>query len=278
MSPIVHDEALSEAAREINDALPEDQFVVDVSGYEGPLHLLLDLARRQKVDLLQVSILELSEQYLAFIMEARRHRIDLAADYLLMASWLAYLKSRLLLPEAPKAEGENAPESADLARRLSFRLARLEAMRQAIAALKLRDVTGRDVFVRGLPEQARVTRNRRCSTSLHDLMKAFGDIHARKSNKRSHVVYRQPVLALESARKTLKTLAPRLDDWQSISGLERPDGEPDDTPRKSILASYFAAALELTRDRAIDVRQDRPLSDVMVKRHDGGEDTPLAAE
>lgn len=273
----IQDEALREASREVEDAAPDDIFVVDIHGYEGPLHLLLDLSRRQKVDLLQVSILDLAEQFLDFIIEAKTNRIDLAADYLLMAAWLAYLKSKLLLPKLDK-DSDVEPEAEGMARRLSFRLARLEALREAAIALNALDITGRDVFVRGMPEKIRIETKTKYKASIFDLMKAFGNIQTRKTRERSHIVRRQPVLALENARKSLKKIAPQLDDWAAIQGFEAPSDEPEETPRKSVTASYFAAALELTRDRAVDLRQDAAMSDVYIRSTKSGTNTPQAAE
>ncbi len=276
MSARIQDDSLREASREVEDASPEDIFNVDIQGFEGPLHLLLELSRRQKVDLLQVSILQLAEQFLDFIIEARSKRIDLAADYLLMAAWLAYLKSKLLLPKLEIAS-DDEPEAEGMARRLSFRLARLEAMREAATDLNALDVTGRDVFVRGIPERITVKKHTKYDASMFDLMKAFGDIQGRKTRTRSHIVHKQPVLALESARKSLKAIVPKLDDWATIHGFEAPKGEAEDTPKRSITASYFAAALELTRDREVDLRQDAAMSDVYVRRAQSGPDLPQAA-
>ena len=249
----------------LTDAAPDDQFLVDVAGYEGPLHLLLDMARRQKVDLVHVSILELAEQYLVFILESKSMRIDLAADYLLMASWLAWLKSRLLLPK-PETKAEDGVDGNELARRLAYRLKRLEAMRKGGRALQTGDVTGRDVFVRGAPEKAKIVRKTSYKANTYDLMKAFGDIQVRRSKKRRHIVQRQPVLTLDTARKSLKQMTPQLDDWQSVQSLGKPEKEPEDTPVRSVLASYLSAALELTRDHAVEVRQDRPMSEVYIRR------------
>ena len=258
-------QSLRDVSRKAEEASPDEIFLIDIHGYEGPLHLLLDLARSQKVDLLHVSISQLAEQFLDFIVEAKSKRIDLAADYLLMASWLAYLKSKLLLPKLDRDENVE-PETEGMARRLAFRLARLEAMRQASEDMNKLDITGRDVFVRGRPEQMQISKKNTYNASIYDLMKAFGNIQSRKATVRSHVVRRQPVLALESARKTLKKIAPKLDDWAAIQGFVPPSDEPDETPKSSITASYFAAALELTRDRAVDLRQDVALSDVYVRR------------
>lgn len=267
MSGAMNDHDLAQAAHNASDASPEDAFCIDVQGFEGPLHLLLELARKQKVDLLEVSVLELAEQYLDFILAAQDKRIDLAADYLLMAAWLAFLKSKLLLPRPPKAD-EAAQDGEPLAKRLAFRLARLDAMRGAVKALNEGDLTGRDVFVRGMPEQSKIIKQNTYDTSLYDLMGAFAGIQNRKSLKRKHVVHRQPVLALENARDELKAISKDLDDWKAIQSLPAPKEEPGETPRKSVVASFFAAALELTRDRAVDLRQDRPMSDVYVRRAD----------
>ena len=260
------DETLSNASGRAADAAVEEQLLVDVAGYEGPLHLLLELARKQKVDLIHVSILELAEQYLEFILDAKSKRIDLAADYLLMASWLAWLKSKLLLPKQEPQGVSEESDGDDAARRLAFRLKRLEALRDAGKTLQQGDVLGRDVFRRGAPEQARVITKARYDASLYDLMKAFGDIAVRKSKTRRHVVRRLPVFSLDDARKSLKKMTPELEDWTSVQSIERPANEPEDTPRRSVLASYLSAALELTRDREVEVRQDLPMSDVYVRK------------
>lgn len=275
--PSTHDQSLRDASLKAEEAAADELFLVDIHGFEGPLHMLLELARKQKVDLLQVSILQLAEQFLDFILEAKTNRIDLAADYLLMASWLAYLKSKLLLPKLDNNE-DVEPEAEGMARRLAFRLARLEAMRNASDEMSHLDITGRDVFLRGMTEQIQINKKTTYKASIYDLMKAFGNIQSRKSKVRSHVVRRQPVLALESARKSLKKIAPKLDDWAAIQGFEPPKDEPDETPRKSVTASYFAAALELTRDRAVDLRQDAALSDVYVRRANTSRETRRAAE
>ena len=253
------------ASHEIGEVSPEELFSVSIDGFEGPLHLLLELARRQKVDLLHVSILQLAEQYLAFILEAKTRRIDLAADYLLMASWLAYLKSRLLLPAPEKRRNDNEADGDAMARRLAFRLARLEALRSSMKDLRRGDVTGRDVFLRGLPEKARVIRQPRCSASLYDLITSFADIQGRRAVRRSHIVRRQPVLSLENARKSLRKMAEDLKEWRSIRSFDLPEGEAVDTPGRSVTASYFTAALELAREHAVDLRQDSPQSDVLVR-------------
>ncbi len=252
------DEAISidVLSAEAGEAEADDVFCVDTDVYEGPLHLLLELARRQKVDLLQVSILTLAEQYLEFIQEAKASRIDLAADYLLMAAWLAYLKSRLLLPRPEKPENEGA-DSEDMAQRLAFRLKRLDAMRDAAKELMGGPILGERVFLRGDPEQPRVVKHTEYDTSLWHLMQAFGGIRARKTKAAPHRIEKQFVLPLESARQSLKSLSTELKEWASLDVIrgQLRNIEPD-LPTRSVTASVFSAALELTRDGDVDMRQD----------------------
>lgn len=239
-----------------DDVEPEEVFAIDVDGFEGPLHLLLDLARRQKVDLLHVSILELANQYLGFIEDARDKRIDLAADYLLMASWLAYLKSRLLLPK-PEANTADESDGDDMAAKLAFRLRRLDAMREAGEALLDGAILGRDVFTRGAPEQPSVIKTTEYDTSMWHLMQAFGGIRQRKAKAAPHTLEKQYVLPLESARDTLRNLRMKLNEWATLDSIRAQITDVgEDVPPRSVTASVFAAALELTRDGEVDVRQD----------------------
>lgn len=263
MSILPDDDALATAEADTADADAQDIFRVDLGAYEGPLHLLLDMARRHKVDLLHIPILKLADQYLAFVCDAEVRRMDLAADYLLMAAWLAYLKSKLLLPQE---KTEDEPTGDELAGRLQFRLRRLDAMRQAAADLHRGAIDGQDVFRRGEPERARIIRKPLWTTTLHDVMRAFGDINGRKARRRTHVVKRQPVLGLETARKHLVDLAPHLVEWKAIQAIHAKPEEAADAPRRSEVASFFSAALELTRDHALELRQDRPFSDVYVRK------------
>jgi segregation and condensation protein A len=255
---------LASAASEAGDADADNQFCVDIDGFEGPLHLLLSLARKQKVDLARISILALAEQYLAFVSEARARRIDLAADYLLMAAWLAYLKSRLLLPGEPSREDE--PDADDLAGRLAFRLKRLEAMRRAAEHLKAGRIDGQDVFGRGMPEAPTILRTPVWTTTLHDLMKAFGDVNNRRHRVRKHVIRRQPVLPLDTARKRLSAMLPELEDWRAVHRIQPSAEEAASATARSVIASFFSAALELTRDRALELRQDVTFGDLYVRR------------
>lgn len=251
----------------------EDALVVDVEGYEGPLHLLLDLARRQKVDLLRVSVLALAEQYIVFIREAKAQRIDLAAEYLVMAAWLAFLKSKLLLPKPPKEDGDEVT-GEDMARRLAFRLKRLDAMRGAVDDLFDGDILGRDVFSRGQPERPKVVKTTEIQASLHDLMKAFGTIRARKEKDRPHTVEKPFVLPLEVARDRLKEVAPRLAQWRAIQTLAEDMAGDGELPCRTRLASVFSATLELARDGDVQIRQDAHFAPLYLRAPDaqGGED------
>ena len=248
-----------------DDVEAEEVFSIDVSGYEGPLHLLLDLARKQKVDLLHVSILELATQYLGFIQEAQDKRIDLAADYLLMAAWLAFLKSRLLLPK-PKKDSEDEASAEDDALKLAFRLKRLDAMREAGEALMDSDILGRDVFLRGMPEQPKVVKTTEYNTTLYHLMQSFGSIRQRKAKEAPHTIENQFVLPLENARDNLRSLSPKLKEWASLATIRQQIVDVnDDVPPRSVTASVFAATLELTRDGDVDVRQDEHFAPLYLR-------------
>lgn len=270
--PVPDEDMLAQASAEAADA--KDAFRVDLEGYEGPLHLLLDLARRHKIDLVKISILKLADQYLGYVREAQEKKIDLAADYLLMAAWLAYLKSKLLLPSDKKGEDEVDPE--EMAGRLAFRLRRLDAMRRAVNDLYEGPLDGRDVFARGDPQLAKIIRKPLWNNTLHDILKAFGDINVRKVKVRAHIIARQPVVPLDSARRKLAALVPDLIDWASIQNMRAEDEASKDAPRRSEVASFFSAALELTKDRAVELRQDQPFSDVYVRK--ARTDTLKAAE
>ena len=257
------EDLLAGAQSGAEDADAQNAFVVDLGAYEGPLHLLLEMARKQKVDLLHISILELANQYLEFVKDAREKRVDIAADYLLMAAWLAFLKSKLLMAE------QDAPEEEDgegMAGRLTFQLARLDAMRTAAKHLFDGEMDGRDVFRRGDPQLPSIIRVPLWECSLHDMMKAFGDVNLRKHQLRKHVIRKQPVASLDGARRMLVELAKELDDWAAVQSLTMPEGVAEDAPRRSVVASFFSAALELTRDGALDIRQDTQFADVYVRK------------
>jgi segregation and condensation protein A len=239
----------------------DPEFVVDLGAFEGPLDLLLDLARRQTVDLAQISILKLAEQYLAFIESARRIRLELAADYLVMAAWLAYLKSRLLLPEPAKPE---EPAAADLAAALALRLRRLEAMREAAKRLTEGTMLGRDVFERGDPEPLAPPGERPYADNLYDLLRAYGARRERQSLSRVTIAKRF-VWTLADARHALASLLGEIDDWAVLDEfLERYVTGP--RMRPTIRASALAAALEMARDGSLALHQDKAFGPIHVRR------------
>lgn len=263
MSETISIDALSAGAE---DAEGVNVFTVEIGGYEGPLHLLLELARRQKVNLLQISMLQLAEQYLSFIEDARTKRIDIAADYLLMASWLAFMKSRLLLPK-PEAIEEDEPTGEEMAARLSFRLKRLDAMRQAVRELEAGPILGQVVHLRGETEQPKVVKHMEYTASLYDLSTALGALRDRKEKERPHRIEQQLVLPLEQARTTLRALREQLDQWASLEDIRTAmtDINPE-VPERSVTASVFSAALELTRDGEVDLRQDTHFAPIFLRR------------
>lgn len=240
---------------------PIDALLVDVGGFEGPLDLLLELARKQKVDIAKISILTLAEQYLAFIDRMRDMRLELAADYLVMAAWLAFLKSKLLLPE-PESEEEESGE--DLAQILAFRLKRLEAMRQAAASLMNRDRLGRDVFARGRPEPVAIVKTSAFSATLYDLLTAYAMQRQRQSVSVVHVHARK-VWSLKEAREVLQRLIGASGDWTRLDRhLLDYMIEPD--KRASVLASSFSASLELVREGAMQIRQEKAFAPIYMRR------------
>jgi len=242
----------------------EDALIVDVAGYEGPLDLLLALARTQKVDLSKISVLALADQYLGFIGEAQKLRLELAADYLVMAAWLTYLKSRLLLPrEAVKGEEATAEE---LARRLSFRLMRLEAMREAAAQLMTRMRLGRDVFARGMPEGTKTIRETEFTAKIYDLLHAYAD-QRRRTIKVGHVIKVRPVWSVKDARIRLERLlgeAPSASEWMAFEHcLQELSGAHENG--RTVLASSFGATLEMAREGRIELRQEGPFEPIYMR-------------
>ncbi len=236
-----------------------DRLTLDIDGWEGPLDLLLTLARAQKVDLAKISILALVEQYLAFIADARRLRLEIAADYLVMAAWLAYLKSCLLLPKEPGVE----PSPDELALRLQLRLQRLDAMREAGARLMARDRIGRDVFVRPRPEGLPLVRNARWEAGLYDLIAAYGRLRAR-SEPVVHIVARRAVMTLDEALVRLERMVGARVEWARLETF-LPDTQ-DPAFRRSALASSFVATLELARLGKVQLAQDEPFAPLMVRQ------------
>lgn len=243
-----------------------EALIVDVDGYEGPLHVLLALARSQKVDLLKLSVLKLAEQYLAFVQEARRRRFSLAADYLVMAAWLAYLKSRLLLPKPDRPKAEEPP-AEEVAARLAFRLAKLEAMRNAAEALKNRPQLGQEVFGRGDPEAIKVVPSGRIEGDLYELMSAY--IGQRKREADRHYTPRPPqAYPLEEARERLRRLLPDLDRWTPLTGVA-PFGHGAGPSRASYVASTLSASLELVKEGALEARQLEAFADIYLRSRTG---------
>lgn len=238
----------------------EPELVVDVDGFEGPLDLLLHLARGQKVDLARISILALAEQYLSFVEKVRALRLELAADYLVMAAWLAFLKSKLLIPRQKDEEGESGEEMAAL---LQFRLRRLEAMREASSRLVNRNRLGRDVFQRGMPEMVIVEKRNEFSASLYDLLVAYAAQRQRQAVTNVSIAKRG-VWSLKEARAILSRLVGSLSDWTELdsfllSYLASP-GE-----RRTAVASSFAATLELVREGSMEIRQDEAFAPIYLR-------------
>ena len=247
--------------------LAAEALVVDVDGFEGPLDLLLTLARSQKVDLRRISILRLSEQYLGFVEAAERLRIELAADYLVMAAWLAYLKSRLLLPPDPEEEG---PSGDELAAHLAFQLQRLEAMREAGAQLMARDQLGRDVFARGEPQAQRREIRITYTADLADLLRAYARIETRADFRPLHLS-RSTVLTMEEALERMRGLIGTALDWVDLAAWlpEAWTGVPE--RRRSATASSFAAALELVKAGRLELRQDAEFRPIYLRRRPDGD-------
>ena len=261
MSAGFQDELAFEAA---DDAEKEGAgLVLDIDGYEGPLHLLLELARGQKVDLARISILELADQYVNFIKTAQNLRIELAADYLVMASWLAYLKSRLILP-TPQGE-EKLPEAEELAAHLAFRLQRLDAMRRASEGLFKLKTTGQNIFVRGAPEGLRSRTSPLYQAKLFDMIKAYGDIRSQTSI-RNHKLPKPLVLALDDARHRLARAIGQNLEWLTLDEL-LPDGGDFNTPlpRRTIRASSLLAGLELAKEGSLEIKQSKAFAPIYLR-------------
>ncbi len=235
-----------------------DELNLSLDGWEGPLDLLLSLARAQKVDLAQISILELVEQYLSYLHEARTLKLEIAADYLVMAAWLAYLKSCLLLPKDPEAD----PSPEEIALRLQMRLQRLDAMREAGARLLGRDRLGRDVFQRGAPEGLRLVRKSAWQASAFDLFAAYGAIKAR-TQPAMHVVHARAIMTLDEAIERVSRMLGIALDWTDIETFLPATDDPQ--LRRSALASSFLAALELARRGSLDLMQEEAFARLQIK-------------
>jgi segregation and condensation protein A len=241
----------------------DSSLILDLDGFEGPLDLLLVLARTQKVDLRKISILALADQYLDFILDARKLRLEIAADYLVMAAWLTYMKSRLLLPEPAPVEGE--PSGEELASRLAFQLQRLEAMRNVASRLMSRHRLGREVFARGAPEGIKLIKRRQFAATLFDLLKAYGDQRTHQIAETPYEVRKRTIYAIEEARNRLEGMLGRIPDWSRLDAFlpERAPALGDD--RRTFLASSLSAALDLVKDGHAEIRQEGVFAPVYLR-------------
>lgn len=263
-------------APEGDDAIAaSEQLRIDVDGFEGPLDLLLALARTQKVDLAKISILSLVEQYLTYIAEAERLKLELAGDYLVMAAWLAFLKSKLLLPKEKSEDGE--PSAEEMAQKIAFRLQRLEAMRDAVRQLMTRKRLGLDVFPRGMPEGVTVVRETSYTAEIFDLLKAYAD-QRRRTVRVSHVVKARKVWSIKDARRRLETLVGQsIGSWVQLD-LFLHQYMPEGDDQRTVVASSFGATLEMAREGVVELRQEEAFSPLYVrKREDGAEWQRLGA-
>ncbi|WP_439507146.1 segregation and condensation protein A [Yoonia sp.] len=248
----------------ISARVAAEALIVDVGAFEGPLDLLLTLSRTQKVDLRQISILALAQQYLAFVEQAKALRLELAADYLVMAAWLAFLKSRLLLPPDPREAG---PSGEELAAHLAFQLERLAAMREAAAQLMARDQLGRDFFARGITEDVQRVRRISYTATLLDLMQGYARIRTR-DDFRPFVLDRAHVMTMEQALDRMRHLIGFAGDWTDIVSY-LPDGwDADPQRRRSTTAATFAASLELAKEGRIEIRQSDSFAPIQIRKKD----------
>ncbi len=249
---------------DVEARLAAEALIVDVDGFEGPLDLLLTLSRTQKVDLRKISVLQLAEQYLAFVERAKKLRLELAADYLVMAAWLAFLKSRLLLPPDPSDEG---PSGEELAAHLAFQLERLEAMRKSAAKLMARDQLGRNFFARGIPENVERIRRVTYTATLLDLMQGYARIRT-KDEFRPFVMDRDSVFTMEQALDRMRGLIGFAGDWTELISYLPEGWEIDPVRRRSATAATFAATLELAKRGAIELRQGDTFAPIQIRKKD----------
>jgi len=257
MEDIFEKERIAVAERVAAEAL-----IIDVDGFEGPLDLLLTLSRTQKVDLRKISVLELAHQYLAFVEKAKALRLELAADYLVMAAWLAFLKSRLLLPPDPSEEG---PTGEELAAHLAFQLERLQAMRDSAARLMGRDQLGRDFFARGQIEVVERVKNVTYTATLLDLMQGYARLRTR-DDFRPFVMNRDSVFTMEQALERMRDLIGYTGEWTDIVSY-LPDGWANDSvKRRSATAATFAASLELVKEGHLEIRQSESFAPIELRK------------
>lgn len=252
----------------VSDRVAAEALIVDVGAYEGPLDLLLTMSRTQKVDLRQISILALAEQYLTFVDKAKELRLELAADYLVMAAWLAFLKSRLLLPPDPEEAG---PSGEELAAHLAFQLERLAAMRDVAAKLLGRDQLGRDFFARGITEDVQRVRKITYTASLLDLMQGYARIRT-KDDFRPFVMDRETVMTMEQALDRMRGMIGFAGEWTDLNSYLPDDWNVDTVRTRSSTAATFAASLELVKEGKIEIRQGDTFAPIQVRKradHDG---------
>jgi len=261
MNEVANDSAEFGLSSAVFTAGDRENWRVDVEGFEGPLDVLLALARTQKVDLRQISILHLAEQYLVFIRDAQKLEWELAADYLVMASWLAYLKSRLLLP---REENEEEASAEEMAARLMFRLQRLDAMRDCAARLMTRNLLGRDVFMRGMPDGIRVKRNSIYEASLFELLSSYST-HRIRSYYTEWSPPDLDVLSIERARMRLERMLGALGDWEKLDAILLSEIR-NPAKRRTHIASGFSAALEFAREGRIELQQDQNFGEIRLRR------------
>jgi segregation and condensation protein A len=248
----------------VAERLAAEALIVDVDGFEGPLDVLLTLSRTQKVDLRKISVLELARQYLTFVEKAKVLRIELAADYLVMAAWLAFLKSRLLLPPDPSEEG---PSGEELAAHLAFQLERLQAMRDVAARLMARDRLGRDFFARGIPEDVTRTRRITYTANLLDLMQGYARIRTR-DEFRPFTMDRDAVFTMEQALERMRGLIGFAGSWTDLNSYLPEGWESDPAKRRSATASTFAASLELAKEGKVEIRQAESFAPIQLRKKD----------
>ena len=246
----------------IAERVASETLIVDVDGFEGPLDLLLTMSRTQKVDLRKISVLDLAVQYLSFMANAKNLRIELAADYLVMAAWLAFLKSRLLLPPDPS---QSEPSGDELAAHLAFQWERLQAMRDSAAILMARDRLGRDRFGRAITEDVMRRKTVNYTANLLDLMQCYARIRT-KDDFRPFIMDRESVFTMEQALERMRGLIGYSGHWTDIVSY-LPDGWSDDPKKyRSATASTFAAALELAKEGKIEIRQEDIFLPIQIRK------------
>ena len=249
------------------ESINNDDLIVNLTGYEGPLDVLLIMAKSQKVDLMKISILQLTEQYLVFIAEVRKKNLELAADYLVMAAWLAYLKSNLLLPREETGEELTAEQMAE---RLKFQLKKLEAIRQVSEKLMNLPVLGTNFFNRGMPEGIRLIRTPEYYLSLYDLLKSYAN-QRYKSAYSSMVIERPAVYAMEEALVRLQRMVGTTFEWTKLENFLPPEFSRGKNARSGV-AGTLAAAMELVREGVLEIQQLAPFGPVFIKNKNNNEE------